>query len=82
MESYKLMLEICLSDGVDKTGIVYAARMNFNLINPYLNFLISKGYIEQVPGTSYYRTTESGKIALADFKKALDHVKGDHVFLK
>lgn len=75
------MLQICLDDGIDKTAIVYKARLNFNLLNPYLDFLISKGYIEQIGGTSYYRTTAAGMEALEDFRKALSRTKDDHKYI-
>ncbi len=75
------MLEVCLGDNKDKTGIVCECRMNFNLLKPYLDFLMSKGYVETIEGTSYFRTTAAGMEAMRDFNKALDRVKGDHTYI-
>lgn len=41
-----------------KTGIVYAAGMNFNTVKPYLSLLTEKGLLETVEGLPVlYRIT-------------------------
>jgi predicted transcriptional regulator len=56
------ILNTCVS-GTSVVRIIFASRMNFNTIKPYLASLAESGFIETVNGTSY-RTTEKGLEAL------------------
>ncbi len=63
------ILLVCQGNGANKTKIVYAARLNFSTIIPYLERLSRDGLLEIVPGeTSLFKITQKGT-------KALEHLK-------
>jgi predicted transcriptional regulator len=54
------MLEVC-RPGASKTRIVYEANLNFKTINPYIEFLIMKGFLQVKSGQmTLYETTQKG----------------------
>ena len=54
------MLEVC-RPGASKTRIVYEANLNFKTINPYIEFLIMKGFLRVKSGQMpLYETTQKG----------------------
>jgi predicted transcriptional regulator len=56
------ILKTCTA-GTSTVRIIFASRMIFNNVKPYLASLTESGFIETVNGTSY-RTTEKGLEAL------------------
>lgn len=52
------ILEICRSDQVKKTKIVYNANLNFHMANRYLDMLIGKDLLAK--DGNKYRTTDKG----------------------
>lgn len=56
--------------GASKTNIVYRVNLNFTMVTPYLDLLVSKGLMEAIPGpTRKYKTTDKGIKLLSDLKK-------------
>ena len=59
------------SRGVNKTGIVYGANLNFNIVGRYLPLLIESGLVVRVDGESgvVYRITERGREVLKNYRE-------------
>jgi predicted transcriptional regulator len=57
--------------GVNKTGIVYGANLNFNMADRYLSFLMNKGLLVKLDGErgSVYKITEQGREVLKNFRR-------------
>jgi predicted transcriptional regulator len=53
------ILDVCIS-GANKTKIVHQAKLNFRIINPYLDLLIEKNLIKTSQGQVLYETTTKG----------------------
>ena len=49
--------------GVNKTGIVYGANLNFKMVGKYLPLLMKRGLVVKLDGEGgvVYRTTEKGR---------------------
>jgi len=64
-------------NGATKTRLVYRANLNFKILSRYLDFLISKGLVEQkhVGMVNYYQTTGKGRLWLALYRRMLDLLK-------
>lgn len=60
------ILEVA-KDGVNKTGIVYGANLNFRLADKYLALLIKHGLMEN--RQDKYITTDKGKMMLDKAKE-------------
>jgi predicted transcriptional regulator len=60
------ILEV-VSDGANKTKIVYKANLNFNLATKYLDFLLEKGLVRT--NSSRYEITDEGKVFLEKAKE-------------
>jgi len=59
------ILATCQEESVNKTKIVYQVSLNFRIVEPYLDRLISKNLLEASAGKfPLYRTTAKGKKAL------------------
>jgi predicted transcriptional regulator len=57
------ILATCQEESVNKTKIVYQANLNFRTVVPYLDHLISKGFLEaSADKFPLYRTTGSPPI--------------------
>ena len=71
------ILEICNSDGVNKTKVVYGANINFKVAGMYLDMLINEGLVEVInPGPrEKYRATERGKEMLGSVKQVYDRME-------
>jgi len=71
------ILEICNSDGVNKTKIVYGANINFTVAGMYLDMLINEGLVEVInPGPrEKYLATEKGKEMLGSLKQVYDRME-------
>jgi predicted transcriptional regulator len=65
------ILEIC-QNGAGKTKILYQANLNSSKVNKYLDNLIKKGFIAEIPmgHRVIYKTTSSGQ----ELKKRLDQL--------
>lgn len=63
------ILNACLN-GASKTRVVHQANLNFLTVGPYLNNLINRGLIEEVPKGAkvVYKTTLKG----LEWKKKFD----------
>ena len=46
--------------GAKKTWIVYRANLNFKIVKEYLSELKEHGLLEEVTGSTLFRTTEKG----------------------
>lgn len=75
-------------NGAKKTRVVYAANLNFNLVNRYLPRLTERGFIEATDD-GYYLTTPKGAQFLKEYDDLLtlmnDHGSGTdelHVHLQ
>ena len=68
------ILEIC-QNGAGKTKILYQANLNYSKMNQYLENLINKGFIAEVPmgRRVIYKTTSSGQ----ELKKRLDQLQNE-----
>lgn len=70
--------------GAKKTRVVYAANLNFNLLNRYLPRLTERGFIEATDDGRYF-TTQKGARFLKEYDDLLtllnDHGSGADVFL-
>jgi Predicted transcriptional regulator len=54
------ILNTCIS-GANKTRVVYQANLNFKTVNPYLDTLVEKGFLDVKQGTRIlYETTDKG----------------------
>ena len=63
------ILALCQEDGANKTRIVYQVGLNFKTVNGYLDLLLEKGLLEDIPGKPImYKTTEKGEGALESHK--------------
>ena len=53
------------------THILYGANLSHKRLKEYLEFLLSRGFIEeaQVKGRLYYRVTERGSSFVREFEK-------------
>ena len=62
--------------GVNKTGIVYGANLNFNMAGRYLALLINRGLLVKLNGESgdLYRITERGREILKNYKQIREFV--------
>jgi predicted transcriptional regulator len=64
------ILDTC-REGANKTKIVYQANLNFRTINPPLDLLLEKGFLEATPGEMViYRTTHAGERAMETLREA------------
>ena len=73
------ILEIASGRGVTKTALVYRANLNFTLVQHYIDFLTSKGMLEQAKdgNISLYRTTQKGTEGCRKITDAMYVVMGD-----
>lgn len=55
---------------VNKTRLVYASNLNFNVGNTYLSRLIEKGFLE-ITDDGYYLTTSKGAQFLKEYNDLL-----------
>ena len=54
------ILNTCIN-GANKTRVVYQANLNFKTVNPYLDTLVGKGFLDVKQGTRIlYETTDKG----------------------
>jgi len=62
--------------GVNKTGIVYGANMNFNMAERYLPLLISRGLLVKSDGAQgdVYKITARGREVLKNYKRVREFV--------
>jgi predicted transcriptional regulator len=64
------ILNTCM-DGANKTKIVYQANLNFRTVNPPLDLLQEKGFLEAIQGDRpIYKTTPAGELALETLRRA------------
>ncbi|HOT07081.1 MAG: hypothetical protein A4E45_01255 [Methanosaeta sp. PtaB.Bin039] len=69
------ILQRCV-DGATKTSIVYKVNLNFRTVNPYLDLLMARGFLEMVPGSvKFYKTSPKGM-------KLLDELRSINADLK
>ncbi|NMC09631.1 MAG: DNA-binding protein [Methanothrix sp.] len=64
LEILERILDMCRSDGVTKTKIVYQINLNFKNAGSYLEWLTEHGYLIKENRT--YKTTTSGLDLLQD----------------
>jgi predicted transcriptional regulator len=59
------------SKGVNKTGIVYGANLNFNMAEKYLPLLMKRGLVLKLNGERghVYEITEKGREVLKNYKE-------------
>ena len=59
------------SRGVNKTGIVYGANLNFKMVGRYLPLLIESGLVVRLDGEGgvVYRITERGREVLKNYRE-------------
>ena len=63
------ILATCQEESANKTKVVYQANLNFRTVVPYLDHLISKGFLEaSADKFPLYRTTAKGKKALKSLR--------------
>lgn len=57
-------------NGTTKTGMVYGANINFNVLRKHWRTLLQSGFIEEleVDGRTLYRTTQRGREFLESFE--------------
>jgi predicted transcriptional regulator len=57
-------------NGTTKTGIVYGANINFNVLGRYWRSLLEGGLVEELEldGRKIYRTTQRGREFLESFR--------------
>ena len=62
--------------GVNKTGIVYGANLNFNMAERYLPLLINRGLLARLNGErgDVYRITDQGREILKNYKRVREFV--------
>ena len=62
--------------GVNKTGIVYGANLNFNMAERYLPLLITRGLLVKLDGErgNMYKVTERGREVLKNYKRVREFV--------
>ncbi len=69
----EIMMDILdeASGGVNKTGIVYGANLNFNMAKRYLPLLMKRGLIVRLDGEGgdVYEITERGQEVLKNYKE-------------
>lgn len=69
----EIMMDILdeASGGVNKTGIVYGANLNFNMAERYLPLLIKRGLLVRLNGEGgdVYEITERGREVLKNYKE-------------
>ena len=74
----EIMMDILdeASGGVNKTGIVYGANLNFNMVGRYLPLLMKRGLIVRVDGEGgvVYKITERGREVLRNYKRVREFV--------
>jgi predicted transcriptional regulator len=62
------ILDICV-DGATKTRIVYLGNLNFKTAEPYLKFLVKKGFlVKGKESRAVYTTSKKGTDLLETFK--------------
>ena len=64
LEILESILEMCRSDGLTKTKIVYQINLNFKNAGSYLEWLTKHGYL--IKENREYKTTASGLDLLQD----------------
>lgn len=64
LEILEIILDMCRSDGLTKTKIVYQINLNFKNAGSYLEWLTKHGYLIKENRT--YKTTTSGLDLLKD----------------
>jgi predicted transcriptional regulator len=73
MRIYLDMLNTIIRKGgtTKPTHIMYGANLSHDRLKTYLNFLLEKGFIEEVnvSGRIYYQVTEKGKQFIIEFRK-------------
>jgi len=71
---------LLVDNPVAKTHIVHSANLNFTLVRNYLDFLLSKGYVEHdnthANGFSRYALTERGRHLLEVLKEVETELYG------
>jgi predicted transcriptional regulator len=68
------MLEVCRF-GASKTRIVYQANLNFKTIDPYIDLLIAKGFLQVKSGEiTLYETTQKGFDLHGSIKQVQDEL--------
>lgn len=72
--SLEILQEIIrLADlGHKKTRIMYGANLSFDMLNKYLEFLTTKGFVT-VDATGRYAVTSDGRAFLADLDRVRRH---------
>ena len=62
--------------GVNKTGIVYGANLNFNMAERYLPLLINRGLLVKLDGDrgDVYKITERGREVLENYRQIREFV--------
>ena len=74
----EIMMDILdkASGGVNKTGIVYGANLNFDMAGRYLPLLMKRGLILRFNGEKgvVYRITERGRGVLRNYKQIREFV--------
>jgi predicted transcriptional regulator len=69
----EIMMDILdeASGGVNKTGIVYGANLNFNMAKRYLPLLMKRGLIVRFNGETgdMYEITKRGREILKNYKE-------------
>ena len=74
----EIMMDILVkaSGGVNKTGIVYGANLNFKMVGRYLPLLIERGLVVRVDGEGgdVYEITERGREVLRNYKRVREFV--------
>ncbi len=62
--------------GVNKTGIVYGANLNFNMAERYLPLLINRGLLVKLDGQTgdVYKITERGREVLENYRQIREFV--------
>ena len=70
------ILEICESDGANKTKIVYGSNINFKVADMYLDMLIKEGLMDVItPGPrEKYQATDKGKEMIKNIKEIYDRI--------
>ena len=69
----EIMMDILAkaSGGVNKTGIVYGANLNFKMVGRYLPLLIERGLVVRLDGEGgdVYEITERGREVLKNYRE-------------
>jgi predicted transcriptional regulator len=71
------ILELCI-EPASKSKIVHQGNLNFSTVNPYIDRLVSAGFLKILGGTYpiMYKTTPKGMEMLEHIKGTMDYL--DH----